>query len=309
MNKIQKVYLYFFKYIFYIFLIIIFTLIYILYKNKYNKIKNMKVCICTVGKNENLYIREFIEHYKKYGIDKIFLYDNNNIEGEKFEDIIMDFINEGFIEIKNWRGIRNPQIKIYHDCYKRNYNIFDWLIFNDIDEFIHLKKKSIKFYLSNTKFKKCDKIYLNWVLHTDNNLIFYENKSLAERFTEIYKNIYDKRFHENNSGKTILRGHIPNITITNVHSISNKLKFCDGFGRKIKSSKPDLKYFYFDHYYSKSIEEFIDKIKKGDVNNISNSYKIRRFFFFNKITYEKIDYLERKLNIKLLNFRKRIKFK
>ena len=32
---------------------------------------------------ENKYIREFVEFYEKHGVDKIFLYDNNDIDGEK----------------------------------------------------------------------------------------------------------------------------------------------------------------------------------------------------------------------------------
>ena len=43
----------------------------------------MKICVCTLAKNENRYIKEFVEHYKKYGVDKIYLYDNNDIDGEK----------------------------------------------------------------------------------------------------------------------------------------------------------------------------------------------------------------------------------
>ena len=50
--------------------------------------ENLKVCLCTLGKEENRYIREYIEHYKNYGVEKIFLYDNNDINGEHFESII-----------------------------------------------------------------------------------------------------------------------------------------------------------------------------------------------------------------------------
>ena len=44
--------------------------------------QKLKVCLCTPVKKENLYIKEFIEHYKSYNVDKIFLYDNNDINGE-----------------------------------------------------------------------------------------------------------------------------------------------------------------------------------------------------------------------------------
>ena len=46
-------------------------------------VKNTKVCVCTPVKRENRYIKEYVEHYKKYGVDKIFLYDNNNVDGER----------------------------------------------------------------------------------------------------------------------------------------------------------------------------------------------------------------------------------
>ena len=58
---------------------------------------NMKVCLCTLAKNENKYIKEFVEHYKKYGVDKIYLYDNNDINGEKLEDVIDEYVKNGLI--------------------------------------------------------------------------------------------------------------------------------------------------------------------------------------------------------------------
>ena len=41
----------------------------------------MKTALCAIAKNENLYIREWVEHYKNIGVSKIFLYDNNDING------------------------------------------------------------------------------------------------------------------------------------------------------------------------------------------------------------------------------------
>ena len=59
-----------------------------------NKIKgkNTKVCICTLGKKENMYIKEYAEHYKALGLDKIFLYDNNDIDDESFENVLSEYI-------------------------------------------------------------------------------------------------------------------------------------------------------------------------------------------------------------------------
>ena len=64
-------------------------------------ISNIKVSVCTCGKNENKYVREFVQYYKKYNVDKIFIYDNNEENGEKFESVISDYINKGFVSIIN----------------------------------------------------------------------------------------------------------------------------------------------------------------------------------------------------------------
>ena len=62
------------------FLIIIFEIYFYIFQNlKESKTsKNTKICICTLGKEENRYIREYVQHYKDYGVDKIYLYDNND---------------------------------------------------------------------------------------------------------------------------------------------------------------------------------------------------------------------------------------
>ena len=296
-NKIIS--LNFFKYI-KIFIIILILIIFI------NK-NNIKVCLCVVGKLENNYIREFISYYKKYGVDKIFLYDNNDINGEKFDYILSDYIRKKYVKIYNIRGKIAQQIKIYQHCYTSNYKIFNWLIFIDIDEFIFLKNyNNIKDFLSQRKFNKCQSIYLNWVKHTDNNLIYYDNRTLHERFPEIYnKNNYCL-------GKTIIKGNLENIKIKSVHILDGKIGRCNGLGNlfkpiyKIFCYKPDFNNNYIDHYEYKSTEEFINKIKKGDCTygyNKNNMYiRINRYFRFNEITLEKISLISQKtgLNISLI---------
>ena len=88
-----------------------------------------KVCLCTPARKENRYIREFVQHYKKYGVDKIFLYDNNDLNGENFDDILKDYVSKGFVEVLIWRGVYNCMYKIMNDCYRNNYKSYDWFIF------------------------------------------------------------------------------------------------------------------------------------------------------------------------------------
>ena len=92
------------KLIILIFLILLLTFYILKIKPLIYYKKNNLVCMCTPAKEENKYIKEFIEHYKNYGVDKIFLYDNNDIDGEKFDDIINEYIKTKFVVVVNFRG-------------------------------------------------------------------------------------------------------------------------------------------------------------------------------------------------------------
>ena len=275
-------------------------------------INKQKICVCTLGKEENLYIREYVEHYKKYGVDIIFLYDNNDIDGERFETVIGDYIESGFVKILNWRGEKRAIFKIMNNCYKNNYELYDWLIFYELDEFIHLSNYSnIKLFLNEKKFNKCNLIYLNLICHTDNNLLFYENKSLVERFPETVP--LDRLGGQSLEIKCIMRGHIPGIIINNVHGCNydKKYKNCNGFGNYYKhynrfATEKDYKYYYIDHYFSKSTEEFINKINKGDaalnINERYNMHRIWKYFSQSNFTEEKKMMIENRTGLNLTFF-------
>ena len=272
----------------------------------------IKVCICTIGKRENKYAREFVEYYKNRGINKIFIYDNNEINDEKFDDILKDYISEGSVKIIDFRGILAPQVKAMEDCRKHFYKKYNWLIFYDMDEYLYLRNFSnIPDFLNQNKFDKCQRIQLNWFFHTDNNLIYYDNRSLVERFPE-----KDKRWNNIKIGgfegiKSILKGNI-NIEINDAHVLNKKLISCDGFGNikeilNIITNESDHYYYYIDHYYSKSTEEFVNKLLRGSVayGNITEHYlrRIRVYFALNGMSLEKINYIENKTALNLTEYR------
>lgn len=296
---------------FFIFLSLILPRIFL----KEYKDKEVKVCLCTPGKNENKYIREFVEHYKNYGADKIFLYDNNELDGELFEQEINDYINDKFVEIINFRGKKRALLQMMNDCYRKNFRNYDWLIFFEIDEYIYLKDiTSIKTFLNHTKFNKCQRIQLNWVFHTDNNFLYYENRPLKVRFPEIEEKAQKNINNISQGIKSILKGHIPNIKIKCVHTLNSKLKSCDAFGniRKVNgiiTSQPDFRNFYIDHYNFKSTEEFIKKINTGCALFYKDNQidRIRVYFEINKITIEKIHLIEKGTGLNLSEIRNKIK--
>ena len=291
--------------------------IYLIFLSYLNRKKEPSICLCLLSKQENRYLREYIEYYKKKKVDKIFLYDNNDIGDKNLNEFILDYIENGFINVTNYRGKIHPQIRAYQECYNNNYNLYDWFIFYDSDEFIYLKDfKDLKKFLGDKRFINCQRIQINWIYYTDNNLLYYDNRSLEERFTEKEPDAREGKTGIRKPIKSIIRGHNPNLYIYDIHIINKNLSDCDGFGNKVQrhsvfTLKPDYEYYYIKHYYSKSTEEFIDKIMKTDsfysLSNSLKNKKIKRYFLINKITKEKLDLIETKTKINLSNYRDNIK--
>ena len=85
-----------------------------------NKTQTMKIALCTVGKKENLYAKEFIEYYINLGVNHIFIYDDNEKNDEKIGDIIPleYYLNISLYETHSMNITH--QSEAFSDCYKNN---------------------------------------------------------------------------------------------------------------------------------------------------------------------------------------------
>ena len=270
-----------------------------------------KVGLCVIGKQENKYAKEFVDYYKSIGFDHIFIYDNNDKDDEKFEEVLSEYISQNFVSIINYRGYRgkenHPQFDAYIDCYEKNSKNYVWLAFYDFDEFLYLKKhKTIQEFVDEEKFENCNNIKINWIIYTDNNLIYYENKPVQERFTTpILRHI------ANSHVKSLVRGNLPTnywSGMINPHSSNNDYTCCVPSGETIDSKtpfnkEPNYDEAYIKHYNTKTLEEFIDKAKRGSATRVfvkDETFwrtKLGYFFSLNKKTKEKLDYIKKVLNL------------
>ena len=267
---------------------------------KINIYSNQLLCMCSIVKEENLYIKEFIQHYKLLGYNRFYLYDNNDNNGEKLEDVISEEINSGLASIINFRNYRGgnggQQMAAYYNCYENNNNNCNWISFFDIDEYLILDSKfiSLQQLLNNKRYQNCEGILINWKIYHDNNNLEYKNISIKQRFTEVKKNFRDK------ISKSIVRGKLSkNLNRTySAHSLWNNIKYCNTLGKNISYrlslNPPSFSYAHLNHYYTKSISEFCKKIKKGNVYyNITLTPQVLQkkfniFFAINNKTSKKV---------------------
>lgn len=279
----------------------------------FDKIKNVKmskkkieksnnVALCVIAKQEEKYLKEYVEHYKSIGFNNILFYDNNELDDNKQYDVLKPYIDEGFVIYHDYRGKYGKKIQkeTYQNCVNTYKDEYKWIAFFDADEFLELiEHKNIQEFLnSNKNFENFKGIAINWETYNDNKLIYYEDKPLKERFKRSIKKKKEQIKIILNTNK-----YDPKIKITTVHRINCGKDICNVLGNNvIVYNKVFIDAIYecakIRHYKYKTIEEFIKKIKRGDINHrsafdVQNKEErvngiIKMFFEENEITYEKI---------------------
>jgi hypothetical protein len=216
-----------------------------------------------MGKKENLYAKEFVEYYIKLGIDHIFIYDDNEQNKEKISSALG---NKYKNKVKIYENIKERiynQSEAFTNCYQNNLNKYDWFLMVDMDEYLYIVNNTLKDYLSNKIFNKCDFIKFNWVIPNDNNLVYYDSRPLFKRFKGPYK--------KSPLIKSIIRGNIQDLKYS-IHApffSPNQKISCNNEGTILSYKKMDFGYYlqkinikkaYIIHYRFKSVEEFVETL-------------------------------------------------
>jgi hypothetical protein len=111
--------------------------------------KKYKVSICSVFKNEDRYLKEWVEYHRLIGVDHFYLY--NNVSRDRSAEVLQPYINEGLVTLFFLRD-RMPSpnqgedathwvlstLLPAYECVAKYTALKDteWLLFLDIDEFL-----------------------------------------------------------------------------------------------------------------------------------------------------------------------------
>ena len=270
-------------------------------------------CVINNSKNENLYIREFIEHYIKLGVEKFYLGDDNTYDVENIADVLDDYIKKGIVDIEYMLPRNMSQFDFYEYTFRSVYNRCKWFILYDTDEFLefHNKSMNVKSYLDMPIFDKCDSIKIHWMIYDDNNLLLYDKRPLKIRFSHARPNNYLNIYH-----KSIVRGKKYNGILFNkqsaVHQPNSETlpNQCDAVGNFERLGKgimgsPKFKYGYIRHHRFKTAEEFALKMIRGYIKD-RRKYEVMlgEFANSNNLTEEKLDLIEHIVKRNFTNFHK-----
>ena len=265
------------------------------------------VIIVMICKKEALYLRDFIKYHLDLGFDRIVIGDNNEIDGERYELLLNDYIDSGKVQLIDLRGKQGMQ-KIFYNNLKFYGITYKWAAFIDTDEFITFSdvgrkifNNNIKNFLNSRDYVKAYK--LNWRLYGDNGKIMYSSEPVVDRFPEpLDKNVtFHYKSPENSHVKSILRYDVKVNFTDNPHGINE----CDDYytpkGIPVKGGpfNFDLEYdiLYIRHYYTKSLSEWCThKLGRSYADYIRSDkidyYPLKDYFIYNEWTEDKQKYLD-----------------
>jgi hypothetical protein len=206
--------------------------------------------ICSIALNEERYIDEWIKYHLFLGFSHIYIYDNS-------DDNILKNKQSDRITIIHYPG-KTKQLEVYNIFISEYKSKHIWAAFIDCDEFIVLKKHDNILSFLN-QYNNCGAIALNWLMFGTSNQKEYRDEPVTKRFTYCSKNIH-------NHIKCIAKlSYIDNYENPHRPVLLKSVIFDTNRNLVPDSLNPDgdNKIACIHHYYTKSEQEFREKIERG----------------------------------------------
>lgn len=244
----------------------------------------MKSAICTIARNEENYLIEWITYHLDLGFDHIYLYDNNNPEDDSTLHLCKGQAWETHVTVTDYRGRTAAQLTAYNECYASIRKNYDWVAFIDVDEFITFGTECpynhINHYLENVE--GFDAVFINWMYYGDNEKVRQSSEPVITRFPSPIPNC-----SENKHIKSIVRTSADIRFVRNPHCPDGQITICNDCQQPILRNEPfqqpSFEMLYIRHYGTKTVEEFIkNKVLRGAADQDFNPYKMAQFYRINQ---------------------------
>lgn len=221
-------------------------------------------------KDENRYLKEWLDHHLDIGFDHIYIYDNGS--NENVNAVILDYPEETKekITVINWRGHHEHiQQDAYNHFMSHHKTEVRWGLFIDSDEFLRFIEEDTKVNDFLKGYEDYTEIWGYEVEYNANGQEKYEDKPVRERFTQqtdVREGFYWKNFVQVNRITQFLMHYAQ-------YDTKKHLLY------KNEQSNQDL--FVIDHYYTKSWEEWQWKIKERGGADPYYHKALKEFFVYN----------------------------
>ena len=215
------------------------------------------ISICLLTKNENRYLKEWVQYHLSIGIDHFYIYDNN--DDAFVADEILKYFDEKYFTFIPWLIYhKHMQVEAYNDCLQRFGTDNEWIVFIDTDEFINCKN----IHEAMGRYEQYDYVRIPWVMYNADGQLYYIDTPVRERFKRTVEVDLPADYY-----KSIVQpSKVDSMVVHDAVSSSNNYVLVN-----------DIK---LNHYYTRSLEEWIEKINRGSCSPFSQR-RYDEFFLYN----------------------------
>jgi len=237
--------------------------------------------ICLIIKNENEYLEEWLLWHIDQGVEHFYIYDHDS--QEPVEQFIkgLDVSVQEKITLTRFSGNHDfAQHDAYNDCLNRYRKESRWIGFIDADEMVRiLEKKTLPQFLK--EFEDHAGVFIGWNMFGANGQKEKRSGLLRERFgTPLIGNK-----NQTGIGKVFIQPFCMRQMLTHNGFPLEGFEVVDEKHESVKRGeawKNELprERACVDHYYTKSYEEWVSKIKRGTCDPYFKR-KYKEFFEIN----------------------------
>lgn len=236
--------------------------------------------VCLIIRDENEYLEEWLNWHIKQGVQHFYIYDHGSkYPVKEFLKGLSTAIYEK-VTVIDFGGKHDfAQHEAYNNCIEMYENESRWIGFIDSDEFVRIKNgKTIPEFLKD--YEEYAGVFMAWVIYGANGHKEMQNLPCRRRFL----NVTHSRSSED-MGKVFIQPEL--FSYMMIHNGYPKAGYLVVDEHKeplqeaaIFKHNSTTDYVCVDHYYTKSYEEWLNKIKRGACDPYY-SRKYDEFFDYN----------------------------
>ena len=211
--------------------------------------------ICAIAKDEEFFIKEWVEYHLLIGFEYIYIYDNNS--HVPVAKILSEYIDNGLATVIDFPRDVDQQRIAYMDCLQKYGNQCKWMAFIDIDEFIVPNAADdIRDILD--RYGDYGGLAIHWKMFGSGGHKIRPDGGVIKNYNQVVSC--------NNHIKSIVQPAKVNKVFTPHNFGYLDGSFCvneDYIPVASYQSYHISKTVQINHYYYKSLEDFKDKLKRG----------------------------------------------
>ena len=229
------------------------------------------LAVAAIFKDEGHYLKEWLDYHLLAGVEHFYLY--NNDSSDDFTEVLAPYVEENLVTLTDWSG-KLMQYPAYNDALEKFRFECRYMMFIDIDEFIFPKStRSITEVVDEILLRDPNAagLSMHWQVFGSNGLEKADySRGVLERFTRRAPRdwIIDLPDHKGNrSVKSIVNPRRADylwnphfaIYFPPFHAVNEN-------GAMVKEFLNDpvtVDKIAVNHYFTKSFEEYLAKIKRG----------------------------------------------